>query len=324
MRAGWDRCTVPSMYRDLLVLLLLYCLPLGTAMAQGVAHLAPVSGLNRLAANIANGPAPLRSDLARIAFTELAAVYADEAERAHREMRDRAKQRELSSWAAAVRDLAAEFAALAETVTPDTPVQVSIGPEHGLYLLVEGRPVMVSSPRMREQVAFEQRVIAHFCALNQCRGLLDEPAMATAATATGKTATPQWSFSQVAGPVCGTGDGLEFQFMNADNIGRKRAACARIVSELNTLATALTQQTAGGIRLDWNRLAIHPLPDGDEQVILNGEGDYLRLRLPVLAARPELFAVLRSWLAAKVKGRLYPLVVLHAERMLEPPGQTLE
>ena len=239
-------------------------------------------------------------------------------------MRGRAKRRELSKWAAAVKGLAAEFAALAETVTPATPIQVGIGPERGLYLVVDGRPVVVSSPRMREQAAFEQRVIAHFCALNQCKYLLDEPAIETVTTTAVSTATPLWSFSQKAGPVCGTDDGLEFQFLNADNIGRKRVACARIVTELNMLAVALAREIASGIRLDWNRMAVKPLPDGDDQVFLNGEGDYLRLSLPVLAARPELFAVLRSWLAARVKGNSYPLVVLHAERMLEPPDQPLE
>jgi hypothetical protein len=313
------------MYQFLLALLMLCCLPPCVATAQDAASLVPRVGLNRLAMGIADGPAPLRADLARIALSELAAVYAAEAEVARQDMLSRAKQRELSTWANAVAKLATDYATLAESVTLTTPVHLSIGPESNLHLVVAGRLVVVSSPRMREQAEFEQRVITRFCELNRCEGLLDEPATAVATTIDGKTSATQWSFSQQAGPVCGTSDGLEFQFMNMDNLARKRRVCARVVTELNTLAAAIAQKTADGVRVDWNRLAIHSLPDGEEHhVMLNGVGDYLQLPLPALAVREGMFIVVRPWLAAKVNGEHYSLVVLHAGRRLAAPGQTLE
>jgi len=224
-----------------------------------------------------------------------------------------------------VEHLATDYTALAETIAPDTPVQIDIGPEASVYLIVAGRPVGVSSPRLREQAAFEQRVIARFCELDRCEGLLDEPDRPTGATAVYQPATAQWSFSQHAGPVCGTGDGLEFQFQNTDNLERKRTICAQIVAELNTLVAAIAQDVAGGIRVDWNMLAIRTLPDGDAQrVSLNGEGDSLQLALPALAARESLLAIVRPWLAAKVNGQHYSLVVINAGQQLAPPGQTLE
>lgn len=312
------------MYHRLLILLLLLSLPPSTTMARDAAHLTPAFGLNRLAANIADRPAPLRFDLARIAITELATAYADETEHAHQDMRGHTRQYKLSTWATAVAALAVKYAALAKTLTPTTPIQISTGLGRNLQLMIDGQLLVVSSPRMNEQTAFEQRIITRFCALNRCEGLLDEPDRTTAAKVSNESATPQWSFSQQTGPVCGTSDGLEFQFLNADNLSRKRETCARVVTELNTLAAALTKDMANGIRVHWNQLVIHPLPDGDEQVILNGEGDYLRLTLPTLAARPKLFAVVRPWLAAKVKGSRYPLVVLHAGQLLAAPGQRLE
>jgi hypothetical protein len=315
------------MHRYLLLLPLLGGLLVCTAptRAQQAAHPAPAYRLNRLAANIADGPAMLRADLARIAIDELAMAYADEAARARRDKRRRAQQSDLWRWAAAVEGLAAEYSALAATITFDTPVEINVGPDDDLHLVVAGRSVVVGNPRMREQAAFEQRVIARFCELNLCRDLLDEPDLPVTATAAARRhAEPQWSFSQQAGPVCSTDDGLEFQFRNMEDIGRKREACARVAAELNTLAMAIAQDVAGGIRVDWNRLVIQHLPDGDEQVILNGEGDYLRLSLPLLVARQELINVVRPWLAAKVSGQRYTLVVLNAGRLLAPPGRPME
>ena len=315
------------MYTPRLIRVLLCCLPLctGLTQAQVAAQPAPVYRLNRLAAHLADGPAPLRADLARIAISELAAAYTDEAGRARRDRRHRSQQGDLWRWAAAVERLAANYTALAESITPDTPVQVSIGPSDSVYLIVAGRPVGVSSPRMREQAAFEQRVIARFCELNRCEDLLDEPDTPAAPATAYQPSTAQWSFSQQAGPVCGTGDGLEFQFQNTDNLERKRAVCAQVVAELNTLAAAIAHDQAGGIRVDWNTLAVRTLPDGDaQQVTLNGEGDYLQLSLPALAMRQDLLAIVRPWLAAKVNGQRYSLVVINAGQRLAAPGQVLE
>jgi len=312
------------MVRHRLILLFLYWLPLCTAAAQDAVKPGAAYGLNRLATRIADEPAPLRSDLARIAITELAAVYADEAARARQDMRRRTQLRELSTWVAAVEALAVEYAALADSLTPGTPVQIIIGTGDNLHLIVDGRPVVVSNPRMREQAAFAQRIITHFCALNRCEGLLDDPEITAATPVVSGSAIPQWQFSQDTGPVCSTADGLEFQFMNAENLRQKREVCTRIVAELDMLAAALTRDIADGKRVDWGKLAIHPVPDGYEQVTLNSEGDYLRLPLPALVARAELFTLLRPWLAAKVKGTPYAFVVLHAERRLALPGQPLE
>jgi len=312
------------MYRYLLFFLLLCALPPCAAPAQYATPDAPVYRLSGLAANIADGPAPLRADLARVAIDELAMAYADEAARARRDKRNRTQQADLRRWAAAVEALASDYAALAASILPDTPVEVRTGPEGSLYLIVAGRPVIASDPRMREQAAFEQRVIARFCELNLCDDLLDEPVAVPAVMPDAAAATVQWSFSQQAGPVCSSDDGLEFQFLNMDNIGSKREACARTTAELSALAAAVAREVAGGIRVDWNRLVIQHLPEGDEQVILNGEGDYLRLALPTLVARQELFALVLPWLAAKVNGQHYTLVVLNAGRLLAPAGRPLE
>ncbi len=284
----------------------------------------PTTRLNALAMAVADEHVMLRVDLARIALSELAAIYDEEAERARRDMRHKAKKPGLWRWSAAVKDLAADYATLAESITMTTPIKVSIGAGNSLYLAIDGRMVAVSSPRMNDQAAFEQRVIEQFCNLNRCEDLLDNPDIAVAAPAPERSGHTRWSFSQGAGPVCETADGLQFQFRNMDNLGRKRDVCARAAGELNALASAIARDMAAGVRIDWNRLEISPLADDDELVTLNREGDYLRLPLPTLAERSELFIIVRPWLAAKAQGTPYSLVVLHAGKLLGTPGFPLE
>jgi hypothetical protein len=312
------------MYRFLRILLLMALVPDTAATAQVPVYSTPTYRLNALAMAIADEHVMLRVDLARIALSELAAIYDEEAEQARRDMRLKANKPGLWRWSAAVKNLAADYATLAESITVATPVEISIGPENSLHLVINGRLVVVSSPRMNEQVDFEQRVVGQFCSLNRCTDLLDDPAIAVTNPLPQRHGDARWSFSQGAGPVCETTDGLEFQFRNMDNLDQKRDACARTVRELNDLAAAIARNMAAGVRVDWGRLAIHPLADGNEQVMLNREGDYLRLPLPTLVERTELLIIVRPWLAAKSEGTPYKLVVLHAGELLGPPGFPLE
>jgi hypothetical protein len=310
-------------WRGICLSLLLCCLPPCPAVARQPAPdipLAPAtSQINRLAAALDDAPASMRADFAVAAISEMVVDYNEEANRARREVRSRAKDRDLGRWAVAVDTYAAKLTVIANSVTPDTPVTVTIGADNSISLEIDGTPVLVSSPRVREQSAFEQRVLDRFCAFYPCDDLIAEyrPAQTTVTTTDTET---YWSFSQQAGPTCSTGDGLEFQFQDMTNIGGKRKACDSIVKELNALATALAWNLANGNRIDWNRLAIHALPGGEEhQVELAGGGSTIRLPLPALAETSRLFELVRPWLAAKVGGQPgYRLVIINADELMAP------
>lgn len=304
--------------RNLLLLLcgLSLCATLPQAQDQMPTYL-----LSQLAEGIADGPAALRADLAQIALTEMAAEYANEAQQARQEMRRRGKKANLGRWSGEVQKLADDYASLAMTITQATPVDISTGPDGSLYMYVAGQLVVASIPRMNEQSAFERRVVTRFCALNRCADLVDLPLTAAPATRRRARAKTLWSFSQDAGPTCSSPDGLVFMYPNTDDLGQKRETCARVVAELNTLASAIKTELAAGTRVDWQRLAIHTSADGDEQVILNGSGHTLRLSLPTLAARQELLKRIRPWLTAKVNGTPYTLVITHAEPLMAPARQ---
>ena len=285
--------------------------------------------LTRLAASLIDAPAPLRADLAQAALLELSAAYAREAQRARDDLRRRPGKSDLRRWAGAIDTLAAEYAALAATITPLTPVDVSIGPDQDLHLSVASKPVVVAGPRPREQRALERRILENYCMLNLCDP--DTYAIAPQNDNVGMTisvapASPQsggnpvntrWSFSPI-GPSCGTDDGLEFQFNNAESLRQKRALCSAIVTELQQLAMLISRQVLEGVVIDWNALRIEPIGNTSQQVNLNSQGNSIDLPLPYLVALPELFELARPWLAAKVRGETFHLVLINADRLMAP------
>jgi hypothetical protein len=277
-----------------------------------------LSRFNRIAVAISKEAQPVRGDFALVAISEMAAAHTAEAERARQDARASNRRQDLMRWAAAVDGYAAELAAIGETLTPETAVDISIGPDNGAYLIIAGRPVMVGTPRAREQVEFEQRIIERFCATYRCDDFVAdfEPAVARVRV---QGLPPSWSFSQYSGPACSTADGLELQFRTMQDLRRKREVCTQLVAELNQLAAAIETEAGAGVRADWNRLEIRGNSSADQQlVVLNGNGDTLQLAVPGLTAVPDFLRRSLPWLAARVKGESYHLVLLNADTLVAP------
>ncbi len=301
-------------------LLLAVCGLLLLATAAAAEAGLPLSRLNRIAVAISREAEPVRADFARIAITEMTAAHAAEAERARQEARagKGGRRRELLRWANAVDEYAGELAVVGDALTPETGVDISIGHDNSIYLNIGGRPVVIGTPRAREQSEFEQRIIARFCAAYRCEDFVAgfEPATAPVRA---RGQPPSWSFSQYAGPACTTVDGLELQFRTIQDLQRKRDICARLVAELYLLLAAIDKESGAGVRIDWNRIEIRGSPNTEQHlVVLNGSGDTLQLTLPDLAAVPDFLRRSLPWLAARVKGESYHLVLLNADSLVAP------
>jgi hypothetical protein len=282
------------------------------------------SDIHRLAARLTDAPEPLRADFALAALSELIVAYRWEAHRARAEIRRGQGGRDLSRWSRAVEGMVADLQRLVDNLSPETPVSVSTLYADTVYLIVDGNPVLLTGPRKHEDAALERRVLERFCGRNDCSDLMEQEQVARPAPAK-SGATPLWRFGDAAGPVCASGDGLELQFQNAFELNKKREACTRIVAELNSLAMALKRKIGSGIRIDWNRLAIRPDPGANvEHIVLNADGDYLLMSVPSLEQSQKLFRLVLPWLAAKVAGTPYNLVVLNTERLLILPVEPVD
>ena len=281
-------------------------------VAQGMDKPVPLGSVARA---LIDEPAPMRADFAWLVIAEMATVYAEEAERARTEAGNKRNSRNLRNWSNAVQAFSDDLASLANEVNTSTPVSIRMGAGNQVHLYIDGTPVIVGSPNGSEQAAFEQRVLERFCSLHRCDTLVLETPLPVQLTNT-RDSTARWSFSQHAGPVCMTDTGLEFQFRDTQDLRERRDICEQAVLELNVLATGIAKKKLHGTWIDWNALVIHTSQEpGQYQVLLNGQGDEIRLSLPVLAARADLFRIVRPWLAARVDGNEYNLVVLNAGRL---------
>jgi hypothetical protein len=281
---------------------------------------APGYRLEQLAAQLGDAPQELRADLARVVLSEMAAIYAAEAQQARRDARPRDADPDLRRWSAAVERLAQDLAALGDSVTDSTPIQATVNRDNSVMLLLDGRPVEIDGPRIDDQAGLERRVMERFCSLHPCDSLLSET-LAREPIALAPETMPHWSFGGETGPVCSTGDGLELHFRSSDDLRRKREACTRVVTELNTLVAEIQRYPGVGAQLDWDALTIDALPGADRhRVVLSTAGDYFQAYLPALAATPDLMALVRPWLMAKVNGLEPQQVVIDAETLLPALG----
>jgi hypothetical protein len=304
--------------------LLFMLLPVSPGFS-GATGTATESQLTRLARSLEDAPDPMRSDFAWLALSEMVDIYNEQAARARQESRGTGRARDQARWAAAVDAYAAQMQALASGFTPDTRVRITAGPGNDVYVYVDGRPIIVSGVIDGQQAAYEQRVVERFCMLYLCADLMQDAPEPDGLPAITAGADVQWSFSQNAGPACLTDDGLEFQFRDMSVLAKKRRACALVVADLAALAAAITRKIATGVRVDWNSLDINELPgEPRHRVLLNREGATLHLALPALLLTPDLFRIVRPWLAAKTGGISYRMVVLNAEHLLEPLMATYE
>ncbi|MDH3526467.1 MAG: hypothetical protein OEN52_07180 [Gammaproteobacteria bacterium] len=316
----FDAFTAPAARTRLGLALLLCCLALPPAAARQADSGNPpaASRLSQLAMALGDAPEPLRADFAVIAIAQMAEAHRAEAERARLEAAQLSRERDPTRWAGAVDAYAAELLAIASQVTAQSSLAIRIGAANNVYLIIDGTPVIVNGPLAAQQAAFEQQIIERFCGLYLCDELLAGYQAPLSASRPDKSET-QWSFSQHAGPACSTADGLEFQFQDMENLRGYREACARIVAELDTLVRGISRSRSSGIRVDWNSLAIQTLPGSERhEVTLNTAGAVILAPLPGLATTPRLFALLRPWIAARVSGKSYRLVVINANRQLAP------
>jgi hypothetical protein len=266
----------------------------------------------------------MRTDFAWLAVSQLAEFYTAEAARARTETRNTARAHDVSQWAASVDDYARKLDALAGSITPETPISISVGAGDTVQVYVGGQPVILTEAISGQQSVYEQHLLERFCILYRCDDLLPEFDTGGAATPSLTATTAHWSFSQQAGPVCMTDDGLEFQFQKMSGLGEKRTACNRVVTELGELAQAIDREQQRGVRIDWDALQILPGPVDEPQRVLLAPRVEIRLALPMLVGTPKLLKIVRPWLVARVRGERYPLVVLNAGRLMGLDGKTAE
>jgi len=276
------------------------------------------SRLAKLANNLVLSSDSERRDFASIVLVELSAVYEEELKRARQYVpRTEAARRKLSRWLYATGAFLIQLQGIYRTLDSGATVGLHVDKQQRLLLIIEGRPVVMSGPRIGQEKALEEHIVNNFCRIHECSQLLEAE----------HYTQPKQDFSDPGAWVLGqkhrpryeTKDGLSFRFSNIANRMTKEQACLAFVIELRELVAALMEVRESGEQINWAVIKIESIPVGDDhRVILNERGDYLRLELPSLGKSSEFRQEFLPWVRSRTNGEKYHLNFLNAERLVNP------
>jgi len=273
----------------------------------------------RLAESLASSEEVKRLDFAWIAVSEMAREYEtilqDSATAKPHKHSSRYK---LARWRQATTGFVAELHWLRERVSYSGDIRVHVEAGQLVTLLVDNRPIVISGPEPSNSRLMQQRIFNTYCELYDCSDILDAPPAPTITVSQpGKGA---WVLAQRRGARYQTPDGLTFLFSSLSDRATKEALCEQVATELRTLAATLREARAGGFELDWEKIAVQPLPNsGTSYLLLNGKGEYLRQSLPALERTQALSKGLLAWTRRMVEEQAPGTAVIQADQLLRPP-----
>ncbi len=270
-------------------------LAMTSGWSQASEQTANPSRYQRTVESLQQAPPELSATFAEVALAELVAIYLAEAGLARNQARESARSGKLLGWAVAVENYAEDLLILLEAVEQGAPATLQPNRNEVPTLTVAERAIMLSHPRAGQQGEFEQRILADFCAREDCAPLTAIDPDAAPLPVSAALVTPEWSFNP-EGAVCRY-RGITLPFRGDQNLTRLRSLCNQLAQELALLANEIAWQRRHGVVVEWHALAVNPVPQTPEHVvILNAAGDSILVSVPLLYATPALLADILPWL----------------------------
>ena len=277
--------------------------------------------LFRLVRYVEMGSAQERLDFAHYAIVQMAMEHEQALAVAVHEqpgtLKKLAKQRR---WIAATQRYLEQLATTLDAVglAADVPVFARSAGEP--TIVVDGRPLLVSSMDMKSPEKLGEGIVAAFCRLRRC-DFLQAPAapsvqVDTSAPSTRIGTVPRWSFGDGAYAVLRTGAGLNFMFADVTERVTKERICMALSEELQTLSDRLIDAEAAGYVVEWSRVRIVD-EDGRQKVYVDGQDNFVRMQLPLLSRAESVLRVASPWLAARMRGESVIQYVPSADLLLK-------
>ncbi|MCG6967606.1 MAG: hypothetical protein LJE59_13975 [Chromatiaceae bacterium] len=305
------------------IALLALLLGLGSALAEGtdpgmrygVRIEAQPPRLAMLARQVQHAAPTVQWDFVNITLDVLLFSYQEELSDAATERASTPERRaKLARWRRATRDLVARLESSRARLVDGAGFVLYVDPQHQILIVIDGQPIAVSAPRPEAERLVEQRVLAQFCAFNDCSVLESEPnAAALPAASVGS-----WMFQSNSPPAFEIDGVLRCEFADLSERARKAEACTRAADEAAQFDAALGQAQALGHLIDWERLADTPptrLSSG--QIVVSSNGAFVELPTRMLSRLDSAdWQRLIGWLQ-RPESRQQAPVVRRADRLLE-------
>jgi len=260
------------------------------------------SALVQVVESLREAPAQAHMDFVSLTLEVMVQAYEQELDESGQGRgTDAGRARRLGRWQQATAIQLQELNQARQWLAVAQQVRVRADRQGQVMLLIDGRPVLVTWPRMRDQHVQEARLLDRFCALHTCgethaRG-------STRTVHEGDAVKGAWSFSQDRGPAWESASGVRCEFPDLRERPAREARCRSVAAQLESLAQVLAQVRREGGRIQWQVIRVQDEPGGTQQrVMVNDQGDYLLLPLGVLSSPAVDWHAAGRWLERRVAG----------------------
>ncbi|MGQ0657358.1 MAG: hypothetical protein ACT4NU_04570 [Chromatiales bacterium] len=299
---------VPSARRRRTRFLAALLLPLATNLPANAAERNLLGGSTpefvEMARRVQHGGADEKAEFARVSLDEMAYAFLEEAQRARDEPPDpkkpRNEEKDPRKWAAATDAYAGRLMDMSESIVLGAHVDVRVAQEGAVILVISGRNVIVSGPRIDRPEVLERRIMERICLDADCLQL----AGSSFAPADYRPVGGRWSFEDPSAPIFSTSNGLNFLFEDSNNLAGKERACLAVAQELEEIMRTLKDMMSRRALVDWDAIAVINDPARTtQQLRINRNGDFVQLPLPQLALTPYVLQSALPWLHSQIEGR---------------------
>lgn len=254
---------------------------------------------------LATAPADWRRDFAAMGLSLIVDAYLEEAQLARSDKQEEARKK--TRWSGSVERYADQLMQLKLAIEQGQEVDIRVSTTRDVIIKTGGQQVMLSYPRARQQIAFEQRLLTLFCDLRDCGALTMADAPLPEAPAQ-TMINPDWAFTE-DGAECHH-QGLRLVFALTENTNHVRSFCEALLGEIETLLTELQAVSQFGVAVELQHLQISRPPALTEHAVkINGSDDTIMLELPLLHQYPRLLPLLQPWLEARLRSETATLTV---------------
>ncbi|MDX1518771.1 MAG: hypothetical protein R3318_01520 [Gammaproteobacteria bacterium] len=256
--------------------------------------------LFRLARQIQDQSGETLVEFVKTCLDVMAEVYHEEALDARRKSLENSKDRnKLIRWSRNSLAFANQMDALGKSLDLSSQVELYFETFGQLYILIDGKPVLVSSPVINQQKSLEQRIIDRVCRRMQCDlKLLETP---DDEKVRDLWVYAQWDISENNRHVLKTRNGLNFVFADLEDKKLRQHVCLNIARDLNLVADSLLYAKEKGLFIDWGYMYLDVIPGSDKyELVINQFKDAIRLSLTAIPYLNDYPQVAIPWLQARI------------------------
>jgi len=263
-------------------------------------------------------------EFARIALTAAYESYTDILERARRDLRlsvkGRRQRQKIRLWNRSTQAYVDRLGGLYHALDSGAALSIQFS-QQNVLLFIGSKPVVIDGPSESANRMVERNIVQAFCRLYDCAAyFLDGGPQVVQHTRQKTPVSGDWLFTGLAKVRYRTSVGLIFEFDSSAKRPAKKKACLRLIVELELLAAELINIDRLGVVVDWDTMAIENRSNAAlSRVLLNQQGHFLKLSLPLLGRYKDLLPGLLPWLRREMgiaQTAWEDIVVVQSERLL--------